>query len=207
MDNYIVLDLETQKLSDEVEGGWNNIKDFGVAVAICWHEGHYKLKEGFFSIHADWNDATQRPAIDALSDKGIYVWDIDLLISYLESAPLIVSFNGIKFDYEVLRPYGLKPELLYPKSFDILDRMKKVLGHRVSLESVAQATLGVGKTGSGTEAVRFWKEGKLDAVIDYCKMDVDITKRIYEFIQKHGFCYYLNLNRESCRTPCLTDDR
>ena len=203
MDEYIVLDLETQKLSDEVEGGWNNIKDFGVAVAVLWHEGHYQ--EGFFSVHADWNEDSLKPAIDALSDKGVYIWDIDLLISYLESAPAIVSFNGINFDYEVLRPYGLQPELLYHKSFDILDQLKKKLGHRVSLESVAQATLGVGKTGSGVEAVRFWKEGKIDAVIDYCKQDVDITKRIYEFIQKHGFCYYLNLNRESCRTPSLAD--
>ena len=200
MDSYIVLDIETKKTANEVEGGWNNIPAFGVAIAVLWHQVW-----GHFSFHSDFSNAEIIPAIHSLADKGTYVWDIELLISYLNNCEKIVTFNGVNFDYEVLRPYGLQPELLYHKSFDILDRMKKALGHRVSLESVAQATLGVGKIGNGIEAVRLWKEGKIEAVIDYCKHDVEITRQIYEFIQKNGFCYYLNLNRESCRTPRLTD--
>lgn len=204
MENYVVLDLETKKLSDEVEGGWNNIPAFGVAIAVLWHEGRFVDRQGFFSIHAEWHENRNEPIpIDALSEKGIYVWDIDLLIAYLRTSEKIVSFNGIAFDYEVLRPYGLQPELLYPKSFDILDRIKRVLGHRVSLQSVAQATLNEHKTRTGVEAVRLFKEGKIEDVIDYCKHDVEITNRIYQFIRENGYCNYLTLNSQIVPTPDL----
>lgn len=183
---YVVLDIETQKTAQEVEGGWNNIKDFGVAIAVCWHND---LE--VFTTHVE------EPTDDMRRSLGF--WDLEALLGFLNYYPLVVSFNGINFDYEVLRPYGLKPELLIPKSFDILDRMKKILGHRVSLESVAQATLKQGKTGNGLEAVRLWKEGKVDAVIDYCKHDVEITRQIYEFIRENGFCRYYSLNHEVCR--------
>ena len=187
-ENYVVFDIETRKTAQEVEGGWNNIKDFGVAVAVCWHND---LE--VFTTHVE----------EPTDESGF--WDIEALRSFLDQYPLIVSFNGINFDYEVLRPYGLKPELLLPKSFDILAQLKKVLGHRVSLESVAQATLNKGKIADGLEAVRYWKEGKLDAVISYCKHDVELTRQIYEFIQNNSFCYYLNFNREVVRTPMLLE--
>ena len=32
----IYLDIETLRLSHEVEGGWANIRQFGVAVAVTW---------------------------------------------------------------------------------------------------------------------------------------------------------------------------
>ena len=34
----IYLDVETQRLSSEVPGGWNNIRAFGVSVAVTWDE-------------------------------------------------------------------------------------------------------------------------------------------------------------------------
>ena len=41
MKEYIVLDIETKKLAEEVEGSWSNIKAFGLAVAVVkiYHEG------------------------------------------------------------------------------------------------------------------------------------------------------------------------
>lgn len=170
MNQYLVLDLETQKWSEEVTGGWNNIAGFGLAIAVTMTET------------GGWAKYSEKT--------------VTRLIESLNKEPLIITFNGINFDYEVLRPYGLEPELLYTKSFDILHEMRQVLGHRVSLESVARATLGEGKSGSGLQAVQWWKEGKVDEIIKYCRTDVDITRRIYEFIQKNGYANFMSLQGE-----------
>lgn len=167
MNDYLVLDIETQRLSDEVPGGWDNIGAFGLAIAVTMHN------DGV------WESWTEH--------------DTHTLISELYDSPLVVTFNGINFDYEVLRPYGLHPELLYPKSYDILHKMQQVLGHRVSLASVALATLNEGKSGDGKDAVKWFREGKIDKIIEYCKQDVNITRRIYEFILLHGYCLYKDL--------------
>ena len=174
MYDYVVLDIETQRLSDEVDGGWNNIPGFGLAIAVLMYsDGH-----------------------TAVFDEG----NCDILISELALAHEIVTFNGIRFDYEVLRPYGLNPQSLYPKSFDILSEMEKMLGHRVSLENVAYATLDKGKTGDGKDAVKWYKAGKIEKVIKYCRDDVAITKQIFEYIVKHGYCYYTTL--QGVKRPC-----
>ena len=34
----IYFDLETKKWSSEVEGGWNNIRAFGMALTVTWDE-------------------------------------------------------------------------------------------------------------------------------------------------------------------------
>ena len=34
----IFFDLETQRLAIEVEDGWNNIRGFGLSIAVTWDE-------------------------------------------------------------------------------------------------------------------------------------------------------------------------
>jgi DEAD/DEAH box helicase domain-containing protein len=99
-----------------------------------------------------------------------------------------VTFNGEGFDFKVLSAYG-SVETLYRKSADMLARLSKQLGFRVKLDSVAQATLGRGKTGSGTECVAWWRSGdpaQRQKAVEYCKMDVELTRDIYLFAQQHG---------------------
>ena len=175
MNEYLVLDIETKFLSTEVEGGWNNIPAFGLAVAVTMHH------DGMWNVWLE-NDATA-------------------LIETLEATPLIVTFNGIRFDYEVLRPYGLEPELFYPKSFDILAEMQKVLGHRVSLDSVARATLGRRKSGEGLKAVKWFRNGEIAKVIEYCKQDVELTKDLYEFAKKNGHLWFNSYKTAKTKCP------
>jgi DEAD/DEAH box helicase domain-containing protein len=63
---------------------------------------------------------------------------------------------------------------------DLLLEIEKRLGFRIKLDTVAQATLGMGKSGDGLQAVRFWKEGRIDELKDYCLQDVRVTRDIYE---------------------------
>ena len=59
--------------------------------------------------------------------------------------------------------------------------LQKYLGYRVKLESVAQATLGTGKSGTGLEAISMWRKNEIEKLKKYCLQDVEVTKNIYEY--------------------------
>ena len=76
------------------------------------------------------------------------------------------------------------------KSLDILKEIKNSLGRRLKLDTIAEATLGINKSGHGLEAVVWWKQGKKEEVKKYCLDDVKITKEIYEYALKNGVLKY-----------------
>jgi DEAD/DEAH box helicase domain-containing protein len=38
--------------------------------------------------------------------------------------------------------------------------------------------------------VEWFRKGALEKVAEYCKSDVDITRRVYEFGRENGFVHY-----------------
>ena len=159
----IYLDVETQRLADEVQGGWENIRAFGLSVAVTWDAAH---------DFREW-----------------YEDDAVRLIGELSGFERIVTFNGDRFDLEVLSAYG-DVVALRQKSVDILRDLKRRLGFRVSLQAVAQSTLGRQKTGSGVDAVAWWRSGDpilRRRVADYCRMDVEILRELVVYGRREGF--------------------
>jgi DEAD/DEAH box helicase domain-containing protein len=51
---------------------------------------------------------------------------------------------------------------------------------------VAQATLQCSKSGSGWDAIKLFREGRMDELKKYCIDDVRLTKDIYEYGLKNG---------------------
>ncbi len=102
----------------------------------------------------------------------------------LEQADILVGYNSDHFDIPLLNKY-YPGDLHAIKSLDLLVEVKKTLGRRLRLDTLAEATLGVNKSGNGLEAVRWWKEGKGDLVRKYCLDDVRITKELYDYARKH----------------------
>ncbi len=156
----IYLDTETLKLSHEVPGGWSRICDFELAVGVTWdHQHQFRL----------W-----------------YEPDAAALIEELIRFERIITFNGERFDFQVLSRYGdVRP--LYPKSQDLLVDLKRKLGHRVKLESLVQATLGRGKSGAGELAVTWWRAGQRERVVAYCQQDVQLMVDLVEFARQQGY--------------------
>ena len=160
--DVLVLDVETQFLSEEVSGGWNAVDKFKVALVVSWDESN-----------------------------GMRVWyerDVPELLAESQNFQKIVTFNGENFDFKVLSAYG-SVEPLYHRSTDMLIILSKQLGFRVKLDSIAKATLGRGKTGSGTESVQWWRSGDPELrqkVADYCKKDVELTRDLYKFGREKG---------------------
>ncbi len=107
----------------------------------------------------------------------------------LEKADLLIGYNNDGYDTPLLNNY-YSGDLSKINSLDLLTEIKKSLGFRLKLDSVAEATLGRKKTGHGLEAMEWWKQGRYDDVIKYCIEDVRITKDIYDYAQKNGILKY-----------------
>jgi DEAD/DEAH box helicase domain-containing protein len=73
---------------------------------------------------------------------------------------------------------------------DIIQDVQRHLGRRVSLNAIAEATLGKGKSGNGKEAILFWRNNRLDLLKKYCLDDVRITKDVYNYGLANGKILY-----------------
>lgn len=107
----------------------------------------------------------------------------------IEKADVLIGYNSDHFDIPILNKY-YPGDLTQIRSVDLLAEIKNSLGKRLKLDSIAKATLGTKKTGSGLDAVKWWAEGNIEKVRKYCLDDVRITKDIYEFALKNGFVKY-----------------
>jgi len=124
--------------------------------------------------------------------------DLPKLWPVLERCDLLVGYNSDHFDIPILNKY-YSGDLTKIKSLDLLKEVKDVLGRRLRLDNIAEATLGRGKTANGLQAVKWWKEGKKDLVRDYCIEDVRVTKDVYEYALKHGALKYTDFDSNSKR--------
>lgn len=157
--HYLVVDIETKTLVDAV-GGWKNFKQLEVSVACAY---------------------------DSKTDQMLTYRENELseLIALCRDR-LVVGYNIIGFDLPVLEKYGLEPAKI--DSFDIMLDVQNVSGWRfVKLERIVQATLGAGKSAEGTMAVEWWKEGKIDKIIEYCQQDVALTRDLLRHGMEKGF--------------------
>ncbi len=165
MKNIVYFDLETQKSAEEV-GGWNNIRDMRMSVGVT-----YSTARGDYRIYGE--------------------KEVNELIKELMRADLVVGFNNLRFDYEVLHGYTVM-DLKQVPTLDMLVDLQKALQHRLSLDSVATASLGVEKTAEGLQAIKWFREGKMMEIAEYCCYDVKITKLVHEYGAANRQLFYTN---------------
>jgi DEAD/DEAH box helicase domain-containing protein len=124
--NNVYFDLESQKLFEEVGG--RDPSKLLLACGVTW--------------------STER------NDFAVY-WENDAqaLIGELKAADRVIGFNIISFDYEVLRPYAPNENFRAIRSTDMLQDIYRALGFRLSLDTLAKATLGVSKSADGVKSV------------------------------------------------------
>jgi len=163
--NIIYFDLETQKSADEV-GGWDKINRMGMSVGVT-----FSTARGDYRIYRE--------------------QQVNDLLTELQRADLVVGFNVLRFDYEVLHGYTIL-DLRQLPTLDMMVSMADALQHRLSLDSIASATFGVEKTAEGMQAIRWFKEGKLVEIAEYCCYDVKLTKMVHEHGLRHRLLHYSN---------------
>ncbi len=164
----VFLDVETQKSFDQVGGNFPDRLKISF-VGICVREGHSGPGEMM----------------------GFFEQDLPKLWPILENADILVGFNIISFDLEVMRPYYTGKMNDWPV-LDLLDRFRTATGHRVSLDTIATQTLGVHKSGSGLDALEYFEKKQFDKLSSYCLKDVEITRDVYDYGHAKGKVKFLN---------------
>ncbi len=165
MKNIVYFDLETQKSAEEV-GGWDKISAMKMSIGVT-----YSTARGGYKIYGE--------------------AQVNELLAELQRADLVVGFNNLRFDYEVLHDYT-SFDLRQLPTLDMLVELQATLQHRLSLDSIATATFGVEKTAEGLQAIQWFREGKLLEIAEYCCYDVKITKMVHEYGARHHQLHYQN---------------
>jgi DEAD/DEAH box helicase domain-containing protein len=122
------------------------------------------------------------------------------LIAYLQRFDLVIGFNVNRFDYRVLQGYS-SFDFTTLNTLDILEEIHNHLGYRLSLAHLAQETLNSSKTADGLQALRWWKQGRINDIIAYCKMDVKLTRDLFEFGRQKGHLIFRNRHQKKIRIP------
>jgi len=175
---YGVFDLETKFSAAEV-GGWHRADKMGISVAVVYDSS----LDGFTTYLEN---------------------EIDQLINHLFQLDLIVGFNNKRFDNRVLSGYTGKKFTNVP-TLDILEEVHNQLGYRLSLNGIAEQTLGVKKTADGLKALQWYKEGEIAKIVHYCKKDVEITRNLLLHGLETGFFLFQNKSKKIVRLPLSLD--
>ncbi|MEX1297692.1 MAG: DEAD/DEAH box helicase [Desulfotignum sp.] len=171
---YGVLDIETRRSAAEV-GGWNKAEKMGVSCAVL-----YDSQSGKFHDYSQDQMAA--------------------LCEHLRQLDRVVGFNLIRFDYRVLA--GLSDFDFYRlPTLDILMKVHEILGYRLSLDHLAQNTLGAQKSADGLMALQWWQQGEVDKIIQYCTQDVRVTRDLYRFGRDNRFLIFRNKAGHLVRIP------
>lgn len=173
----ITFDIETKNLFQDV--GSNNPADLDISV-ICLHDSETNNFTSY--LEKDFNK----------------LWPI------FEKADILVTWNGDHFDIPLLNKY-YAGDLSKIKSVDLMREVQIVLGRRLKLDSVGEATLGRNKSGHGLDAIEWWRNGEVDKVIKYCIEDVRLTRDLYDYAMENGHLKFkdntglrnVNLNTKS----------
>ncbi len=154
----IVFDIETRNVFSDVGKNDPSLLDISV---VCIHDS---LTDEYSSY---------------LQEDLTKLWPI------IEQADVLIGFNSDHFDIPLLNKY-YPGDISKIKSLDILKEIQKSYGRRMKLDQLAEGTLGIKKSGHGLEAIKWWKEGNIQKIIDYCIDDVKITKEIYDYARANN---------------------
>ncbi len=113
----------------------------------------------------------------------------------LEKAERLIGYNSEHFDVPMLNKYYTGDLTKFPH-LDLLKVIKESSGKRYKLNDIAKATLQIEKSADGLQAMKWFEEGKMDLIKEYCEQDVKVTKEVYEFGRQNRMLYYPTLTGE-----------
>ncbi len=166
--HYLIFDIETQNTFDQV--GSRDAAALDISLLVVWDSKTQEYK-------------------CYLENELEQLWTV------LEQADMLIGYNSDHFDIPLLNKY-YPGDLTAIKSLDLMKEIQGVLGRRLRLDDVANATLGTSKSGSGLDAIRWWQAGEIDKIRKYCEKDVKITKDLFDYILENGSIKYKDFNKK-----------
>lgn len=189
---FIVYDTESQLMSTEVQGGWNNVYNFKMASCVT-----YDSEINQYQFFTDRDEVCRY--FSAKADKPV------------------ISFNGIGFDTKLLlgdnrqlvgrnvsshdNKYGWKEIDIYLEMMacvmgtssyqDTLTQLKTSRGKfppgTFKLDTICKNTINSQKNGASEDGPKLFKEGNFAKLFEYNLQDVRLLKDIYMFIKKNRY--------------------
>jgi len=164
----VILDVETKKTFDEVGGFFP--EKLGISfVGVC-------VREGF----------TGKGEMQSYFEK-----DLPNLFPLLEKADVVIGFNIDNFDMPTFTNY-YNADISKIPTLDVMNRIKDSVGHRIGLDAVAEETLGIGKTGDGLDAIKYFNNKEWEKLEKYCLQDVAVTRDVYDYGLQKGHVKFKN---------------
>ncbi len=156
----IVLDIETKNSFADV-GGKQNL---------------HQLKISLIGVYS-----YNRNEFLTFEEKELHLFK-----KFIKEVGVVVGFSIYNFDLPIIEnhiDYRFNNHII----FDILKEIENKRGHKICLNELAQANIGVGKNGNGLEAIELYKQGHIEELKKYCLNDVKITRDLYELILKQDY--------------------
>lgn len=157
----LVFDIETQNFFTDPNVGWNNFDALKISVV------------GIYSYASDKYFCFEEHEMERVGEL-------------FGSAARIIGFGMNRYDVPVLHryllPFGTRgsTDLWKKERIDLLEEVEMAAGQRISLDKLARANLGTGKTGHGSEAIELYRNREMEKLKTYCLKDVELTKRLYD---------------------------
>lgn len=174
-----MFDIETMNLFGD--NGATLPEHLGVSVVSAYRRETDSLgNEKRGEMKSFWNKTAKNTDGGELGFEGLWPW--------FASADRIIGFNSLGFDVPALAPIFAPNNLFELPHLDILDKVRNVLGHRLSLDAIAKETLGYTKIDDGLNAVRYWRSQDVESMTKlrkYCEMDVVVTTDVYKYALKN----------------------
>ena len=185
MYDHVVVDVEIQKTIEETPGGWEATDKLGVAVACVWQYQDQRM-----CIYGpDDVEELRRRLLQADRITGYNIWNFDF--------PVIWGMSKEQWKNDLALGDAKHPRLsLRPQTDDLLRRIWRADGINpdgpnkrggYKLDDIAGATLNAGKIGYGGDAPKWYQEGKVQKVANYCADDVALERDLCDFIGKYGY--------------------
>jgi hypothetical protein len=162
--DIVYFDLETQRTANDA-GGWTRKCDMRMSIGVI-----FSTAAGGYEIFSEAR--------------------VGKLIDRLRRADLVVGFNLLNFDYRVLMGYTILDLCAELPTADLMLDVERRLGHRLGLDCIANATFGIQKTAAGLDAIRWWREGRLLEIAEYCCFDVKLTRLVHEHGCRHKELFF-----------------
>ena len=109
----------------------------------------------------------------------------------MQRADLVVGFNNLRFDYEVLHGYT-SFDLRQLPTLDMLVDLQNTLAAPALARLHRHGDVRRGENGRGHAGHPMVREGKLLEIAEYCCYDVKITRLVHEYGCHHRQLHYHN---------------
>ena len=97
----------------------------------------------------------------------------------VDSREHIIGYNSSRFDDKLCAAHGIRVATTFDICTEIKRATNSIFRSGYSLDRVAKATMGIGKSEDGAIAPVLWQQGLFGSVIDYCLQDVNLERILF----------------------------